>query len=115
GNSKNCKAFRKRVFGEDLSDDIRPTWSGRERPRTLWQWRRRQNEVDARKAFGEAQAAFKAIEEQVLDRQKELQVFADLHRDVLDRRLESRFDELKRKAHSTKTELDALVQGILEK
>lgn len=94
GKSTNRKIFRERVLGRDLSDDVRPTWSGRERPRTLWQWRRLQEEGDGRKNFTEAQSAFLTIEQQVLQRQQELQAFAELHQDALEGRLEIRIEEI---------------------
>ncbi|WP_455296529.1 DEAD/DEAH box helicase [Brucella pituitosa] len=114
GKSKNRKAFRERVLGRNLSDDVRPTWSGRERPRTLWQWRSLQDETDARKAFSAAQSDFKAIEQQVLGRQKELQLFADLHQETLNNRLESRIIEIERQTHSAKSGLDIVVQSSSE-
>lgn len=114
GNSKNRKAFRERVFGKSLSDDVRPIGPSGDRLCTLWQWRNCQEKIDVKKAFAEAQAAFRAIEKQVLDRQKELQSFADLHRDALDNRLERHLVAVERQAHSAKTELDMLVQSISE-
>lgn len=114
GKSKNRKAFRERVLGRNLSDDVRPTWSGRERPRTLWQWRSLQDDTGARKAFSAAQIDFKAIEQEVLVRQRELQLFADLHLETLNNRNESRIDEIERQTHSAKASLDSLVQSSSE-
>lgn len=104
GKSKNRMIFRERVLGRDLSDDVRPTWSGKDRPRTLWQWRRLQEEDNARIEFGEAQAAFLTIEQQVLRRQQELQAFAQLHQDAMEGRLEVHIEEISRLALSAETD-----------
>lgn len=114
GKSDNRKIFRDRVFGKSLPDDDRPIGPSGDRLCTLWQWRGHQENVDVRRAFTESRATFLTIEEQVRDRQKELQVFADLHRDVLDNRLEQRIGEVERQAHSAKTKLDTLVQSVSE-
>ncbi len=114
GKSKNRMIFRERVLGRDLSDDVRPTWSGKDRPRTLWQWRRLQEEADGRKNFTEAQSAFLTIEQQVLRRQQELQAFAQLHQDAMEGRLEVRIEEISRLALSAKTDFYKQEQFISE-
>lgn len=106
--------FRERVLGKDLSDDVRPTWSGKDRPRTLWQWRRLQEEADGRKSFTEAKSAFLTIEQQVLQRQQELQAFAELHQDAMEGRLEVRIEEISRLAQSAVSSFHKQEQYIAE-
>ncbi|MEN5300122.1 AAA domain-containing protein [Brucella sp. TWI559] len=114
GNSHNRKIFRERVLGKNLSDDVSPTWSGTERPRTLWQWRNLQDETEARKAFREAQTIFWAIEKQALHRQEELQAFATLYQDAIERRLEKCIVVLEGQVQSARGDLGCADKNVVE-
>lgn len=114
GKSDNRRIFRDRVLGPSLSEAARPLGPSGNRLCTLWQWRSRQEKVDVRKAFADARAAFQVAEEKVLRRQNDLQTFADLHLEVVERRLERRINDLEQQARAAKTDLDTLDHCISE-
>lgn len=112
GKRKNARAFRERTMTNKIAKDAHPTWSGDERPRTLWEWRERHKKTSTGKEFSKARADFQAMEQQVLQRQRELQKFADLHQELLAGRQEHRVGDLKRQTSAMKDELDMLERRI---
>ncbi|PYD75454.1 DEAD/DEAH box helicase [Novacetimonas pomaceti] len=79
GNSTNRSRFCDSVFFRKVPDDADETWSGNERPATIWQWIKGTSPASAQQNFRDAAKNFRNLDQQVSARLAGLEAFANLH------------------------------------
>lgn len=78
GNSKNRRAFKERFAFMEIASRRRQSWSGPDKPQTIWQWIKSYDGP----TFTEASAAFWAANTSVEDKIGQYARYADLYQDI---------------------------------
>ncbi|QFI67035.1 Superfamily I DNA/RNA helicase protein [Sinorhizobium alkalisoli] len=78
GKAGNRRAFKERFAFMPVDEEARPTWSGHERPQTIWQWLKSYEGP----TFTEAAQRFRAADDAVSESIRRFVRYADLHREV---------------------------------
>lgn len=78
GNSRNRRAFKERFAFMEIEDMRKPSWSGPDKPQTIWEWIKAYDGP----TFAEASAAFCAADDAVRAKIGRYAYYADLHGEV---------------------------------
>ncbi|OHV82354.1 ATP-binding protein [Ensifer sp. LCM 4579] len=78
GKAGNRRAFKERFAFMPVDEEARPTWSGPEKPQTIWQWLKSYEGP----SFAEAAQRFRAADDAVSESVRRHVRYADLHREV---------------------------------